>query len=146
MNAKNYLMNKMKNIWNHKLTVLIRYYVSIVIFVIFSAGMTGCKTTEYVEVPVERSPLNIKDLPVLKPRNIEWHIITPENQKEVFKELSKDKYDQVLFGLTDDGYENLSLNLAELRTYIIQQRLIIQSYKDYYEGKEGKENEEEKPN
>jgi len=38
-----------------------------------------------------------------------------------------------LFGLTDDGYESLSVTMAELRNHIAAQRQIIIKYKEYYE-------------
>ena len=41
--------------------------------------------------------------------------------------------DPVLFGLTDEGYEALSKNFAQIRHYIQKQNLIIDSYKKYYE-------------
>jgi hypothetical protein len=39
----------------------------------------------------------------------------------------------VLFGLTDDGYETLSLTMAELRNFIAQQRAVTTKYREYYE-------------
>ena len=47
----------------------------------------------------------------------------------------KEKMDPVLFGLTDDGYEALSKNFAQIRHYIQKQNLIIEAYKKYYEPK-----------
>jgi hypothetical protein len=106
--------------------------------------LTGCasfdffggpkvKPIEVKTVAQDKVPLNLKEPSPLEPRKVEWFIITPENANEVFAELEKKKYDVVLFGLTDDGYENLSLNMAEIRTYILKQRAVIKSYKDYYE-------------
>jgi hypothetical protein len=39
----------------------------------------------------------------------------------------------VVFGLTDDDYQQLALTIAELRNFIATQRNIIIKYKDYYE-------------
>ena len=41
--------------------------------------------------------------------------------------------DPVLFGLSDDDYETLSKNFAQIRAYMLQQQLIIEKYRDYYE-------------
>ena len=41
-----------------------------------------------------------------------------------------------MFALTDNGYEKLALNFADIRNKIAEQRQIILSYKDYYEPKE----------
>jgi hypothetical protein len=35
--------------------------------------------------------------------------------------------------MTDKGYEQLSLTMAEIRNYIAQQRAILIKYKEYYE-------------
>lgn len=88
------------------------------------------------KVAEAKTKLNIKDLEPVTPRRIKWFIITEENSNEIFADLEKKKYDPVLFGLTDDDYENLSMNLVELRKYIIQQKEIIKAYKDYYESED----------
>ena len=41
-----------------------------------------------------------------------------------------------IIGLTPDGYQNLSVNIAELRRYIKQQNAAIQAMKNYYEKKD----------
>lgn len=112
--------------------------------VLSSIALSGCasfdffggpkvKPLEIKTVQQEKVQLNAQEPAPLEPRKIQWFIITPENADEVFAELEKKKYDVVLFGLTDDGYENLSLNMSELRAYILKQRSVIKAYKDYYE-------------
>ena len=83
----------------------------------------------------ERVKLNLADPPPLKTRDIKWVIITRENAEHVFKELESKGVDVVIFGLTDEGYEQLALTMAELRNYVSTQRSIIIKYKDYYEPK-----------
>jgi hypothetical protein len=39
----------------------------------------------------------------------------------------------VLFGLTSDGYQQLSMTIAEMRSFIATQRQIIIKYREYYE-------------
>ena len=53
---------------------------------------------------------------------------------EVISELQKVNSNIALFALTDVGYENLSLNNAEILKLLSQQRSIIAAYKSYYEG------------
>ena len=65
-------------------------------------------------------------------REIDWILITPETSQEVFSAQKKTGRPLVLFGLTDDGYERLSLNISEIRMYISQQQSIINAYKRYY--------------
>ncbi len=48
--------------------------------------------------------------------------------------LKNDKNgDYALFALTDNGYEKLALNFADIRNKLAEQRQIILSYKEYYE-------------
>ena len=82
---------------------------------------------------VERTPLNLKEPAPFKGRELGWIIITPENAEEVWKKLKESNTDVVLFAITDDGYEQLALTMAELRNVIAQQRAIIIKYKEYYE-------------
>ena len=109
------------------------------------SNLTGCasfdifgsseKPIEVVSEPIERTPLNIPDPDPLKIKGTTWIIITKENAEEVFKKLESDKDSVVLFGLTDNGYQQLSMTIAEMRTFIVTQRDIIAKYKEYYEPK-----------
>ena len=51
----------------------------------------------------------------------------------MFAKLKEKNLDPVLFGLTDDGYEALSKNFAQIRHYIQKQKLQLDTYKNYYE-------------
>lgn len=100
--------------------------------------LTGCATKEVQPVvisavPVEKTALALKDPEPIKTRKVQWFVITPQNAESVFAELQKKKYSLVLFGLTDDGYENLSLNIAEIRAYMTEQKAIVNAYREYYE-------------
>jgi hypothetical protein len=105
--------------------------------------LTGCasfnlfgsrvKPVEIQTKAVERTPLNLAAPAPLKSKPVEWILITPQNAEEVWTKLREKNADLVLFGLTDDGYEELSMTMAELRNYIAAQRQIIIKYKEYYE-------------
>ena len=119
-----------------------------IIAVIISASMLqGCallgwKAIEGIEIKkkaVDRTPLNLADPQPLKPTAPQWRVITPENQAQVFAELKSKNIDQVLFALTDDGYEELSVDIAQIRALIAQQRDIIVKYREYYEPKKTEE-------
>ena len=104
-------------------------------------GLQGCallawnavKPVEIQKKAVERTPLNLADPPPLKPTSPNWIIITPANAEQVWAELRKRNADLVLFALTDDGYEELAVDMAQIRTFIAQQREIIVRYRQYYE-------------
>jgi hypothetical protein len=101
-------------------------------------GCTNIKPIEVITTEQARVQLNLAEPKPLKPRLVKWFVITPENADEVFADMQEKKYDLVLFGLTDDGYENLAMNAAEWRKYIIEQSAIIKAYKKYYETEEKK--------
>lgn len=94
---------------------------------------SSVKPIEVQTKAVERTRLNLADPAPLKGRELSWIIITPENAEEVWKRLKEENTDVVLFAVTDDGYEQLALTMAELRNFIAQQRAIIVKYKEYYE-------------
>lgn len=58
-------------------------------------------------------------------RKFEFIVITPENVDEVFANMKGDK---ALFALTSKGYENIALNLSDIRSLIQQQKAIIAIY------------------
>jgi len=104
------------------------------------SGCSSIKELEIFKKEVKRAPL---DLPLpypIKLDNINWIVITQKNYEKVFEDLKKNKKDVVLFGLTDDGYEQLAINFAQVRKYIILNRNVLMQYKKYYEGdKDGSE-------
>ena len=63
---------------------------------------------------------------------IEWVIVTEANVDQVFAQLEKKKYDAVVFGVNDKGYESLSVNLAKIRQLVEQQKAVIVAYDKYY--------------
>lgn len=100
-----------------------------------SFGLFGnsVKPIEIQTKAAERTKLNLQEPAPLNGRIPQWYIITPENAEAIFAELKEKNIDVVLFALTDEGYEQLALNMAEIRNYIANQRSIIIKYKEYYE-------------
>jgi hypothetical protein len=105
-------------------------------------GLQGCaafnwgkdvKGISIVKQERERTPLNLPNPQPLKPTPPQWIVITPENQAQVFESLQKQGIDPVLFGITDDGYERLSVDTANTRNYIDALRRILEEYRRYYE-------------
>ena len=70
-------------------------------------------------------------------------IITSENADEVFAKMKEDGKDPVLFGLSDDDYEILAKNFAQIRAFIIQQGMTLKQYKEYYESEEDKDDKKD---
>jgi hypothetical protein len=91
------------------------------------------KPVEIQTKAVERTRLDIPFPNPVTAKPIEWIIITPENADQIWAKLKESNTDIVLLGLTDNGYEQLSVTIAELRNMIAAQRQIIIKYKEYYE-------------
>ena len=115
---------------------------NLLILLLSSSLLSGCTTFGLFDsidpikvqtIAADKLKLNISDPAPIKPKELKWFIITPENAEQIFAELQKKSYDVVLFGLTDDGYKDLSLNFAEMRKYLLEEKGIINPYKDYYE-------------
>ena len=66
----------------------------------------------------------VKEVLTIKPK---------DNMEEIFSEIEKKDQDMVFFALTDDGYKALSLSIADMRRFIVQQNAVIKAYKQYYE-------------
>ena len=90
------------------------------------------KVIEISAKPVEKPQLVVPQADPLNLRKVEWIVITPENVNDVMSKLSASGGKVAIFGLTDKGYENLSMNINDLRTYITQLQAIIVAYEGYY--------------
>ena len=105
------------------------------------AILSGCSSTsirpiEISATPIEKPQLILPPADQLSLKDIEWIIINKENVEEVFAQLQADKKDPALIGLSDEGYELLSLNYSDIMAYIQQQNAIITAYRNYYEKSE----------
>ena len=93
------------------------------------------KPVEITTKAADKTPLALPDPEPINTSPIVWYIITPENYQEVFKKLADEGHDVVLFGVTDDGYQELAVLIADVRNHINQQREILKRYREYYEPK-----------
>lgn len=110
--------------------------ISIILVGIILTSCSRVQKIETVKTEVKRAPLNLDKPAIPEQEELNWIIINSENAEEVFAKLKENNTDPVLFGLTDDEYEDLSKNFAQIRNYIIQQNFIIDKYKEYYESEE----------
>jgi len=107
--------------------------------------LTGClrlnDIPEPIQIrtkPIEKPELTLPKADELVQRKVEWVLITPENHEDAFIQVKDKGRPLVLFGLTDESYENISLNLSDIRMYISQQHAIIDAYENYYKQAESK--------
>jgi len=99
----------------------------------FLTSCSSIKPLEVFNLEVKREPLNLDQPEIADFEDLDWYIITSDNAEEMFAKLKEKNLDPVLFGLTDDGYEALSKNFAQIRHYIQKQKLQLETYKNYYE-------------
>jgi hypothetical protein len=82
--------------------------------------------------PIEKPKLVLPAPEVLRMKEVKWVLLTPENFEEKLKDFEKSGRPIVFFALTDEGYENISMNFSSIRAYIQQQQAIIAAYENYY--------------
>jgi hypothetical protein len=97
--------------------------------------LTACtRQQQIVEKPVfiEKPELMVPSVSPAEQYSVEWHVITKENVLPLIDEFERNGQQFVLFAVTPAGYQNLSLNMAEIRRYIEQQNAVVLAYRDYY--------------
>ena len=90
------------------------------------------KSVEISTQPVNKPELELPETDEIRLRAVDWTLITPENVEEVFSKAEESGRPVVFFALTDKGYENLGLNISDIRSLIQQQQTIIAAYENYY--------------
>ena len=98
--------------------------------------LSSCSSVQEIEIfkkEVPRAKLDLPDPETPRIQDLNWIIITSENAEEVFAKLKEQNVDPVLFGLTDDDYETLAVNFAQIRAFMIKQKLTLEQYREYYE-------------
>jgi type IV pilus biogenesis protein CpaD/CtpE len=82
-----------------------------------------------------------KNIPIVeRPKGLKltspyFHVVTAENIDEFIEKFKKSNGSELVFyAISVRDYENLSLNLAELRRYIEQQQAIIVYYETAIDG------------
>jgi hypothetical protein len=121
---------------------------------LLASSLTGCasfdlgfgkeKSIQVTTKALDKTPLDIPAPDPLKLKSMQWVVVTPANQEEIFAQLEAEGSDAVIFALTPDGYQSLAITIAELRNMINTQRNIILKYKEYYEPKKEEKVEEKK--
>ena len=117
------------------------YWVSFfkgVILVLVILALTGCsiggeKKIKIFSVEQPREKLDYPMPTALQLEELKWIIITSENADEVFAKLEAAGIDPVLFGITDQDYQVLARNFAQIRQKLQETNNLLEEYKKYYE-------------
>ena len=110
---------------------------SLIVCALLSLTLIGCSSSPKVITikaePIDPVPLILPDVDRIELESTKFYVVTELNYQKVFDELREKNYDPVIFGVTDDGYEILSVNNAKVLQMVQQQRAIIKAYKEYYD-------------
>ena len=103
--------------------------------------MPTAKPVEVVTI-AEPVPLYHPPLPLeVGLVDIDWEILTPDLMKEYLEDYENGSAPAIAYySLTSKEYENLSMNMAEIKRYLRDTLSIVKYYRDY----DKKDNEEEK--
>lgn len=103
--------------------------------------MTSCTKTfdvgNVAKIAIPREQLNPPNVDKIILEKPQWFIITEENFQSKFDEISSKNFTPVFFGLTDKGYETLSVNIKKTMSLAEQQQALIKAYRQYYDANEG---------
>lgn len=98
--------------------------------------ISGCTSMpqrlEVSATPIEKPQLVLPKADQVNMREVKWIVLTPDNWEQAVVELKKTGRPIVIFGLTDQGYEDLGLNFSDIRALVQQQQTIIGAYEGYY--------------
>ena len=115
---------------------------SLILLFLTISGCSIFRSPKPIETIVTKTVIQKQNVPIMnrpKPvalNPVEWFIITEENLAEFILDFKKVNTEFVVAAMTIKGYENLSLNVAELRRYINQQKSLIVYYEDSVKPKE----------
>lgn len=103
--------------------------------------LSACASQEKVVVQTE---IIKADIPIqARPKsvslsNIKFYVVTKENLNDFLKVFEKENNDIVFYSISVKDYEKMSLNIAELRRFILQQDKIIVYYEKAVKKEENK--------
>ena len=90
--------------------------------------------TEQVKLDIFQPPLPQE----IRMENVRWYVITEVNLEEKIAEIKQDLGGEfAIMAMTPQGYENMAINMQELRRYILQQKEIILYYREATKSDDG---------
>ena len=119
------------------------------LFLLLLSSLTACnlfKPEKEIVTQVEYVDRTIPIQPRPKPvtlYDIEFYAVTSENLDEFLERFEKDNGDVVFFAISVPDYENIALNMGELRRFIESQTAIIVYYEENANPKKVEETDEE---
>ena len=111
--------------------------MSKLIIILLALSMTGCSILSKPEERIVTRTVTVApDIPLKQPprpismTDVNWYVVTTDNIAEFEKRFENDNSDLVFFALSVPHYQNLSVNLADIKRFIEQQKAIIVYYEE----------------
>lgn len=122
----------------------LKNYLIVLSLILLSSGCSSWKPltevvteTKIIErnIPTQERPkqVNLED--------IKWYVVTERNMDDFIKRFEDENGTLVFYAMSVRDYETLSLNMADLKRYILQQKEIIVYYEESVKPKEEKTDE-----
>jgi len=95
--------------------------------------LSGCSWWQQEKVVVQTKlvkpdiPLQVKPKPVTL-NDVKFYVVTKDNLNDFLKKFEKENSELVFYAISVRDYEDLAINLSELRRYLLQQDKIIVYY------------------
>ncbi len=112
---------------------MIKYLLLSSVLFLIACGSTPIEEVKPIEIrtiEVPRPAPIVPSVDQLRLRPVNWIVITPNNIEESFAKIQSGEV--VLFAVTTQGYENIALNISDIRSLIEQQKKIIAIYQTQY--------------
>ena len=123
----------------------LKNYSKVLSLLLLSLALSSCsswpqlKQIEVKTVEIERN-VPIQNRPrQLDLSSIKWYVVTEENFEEFKKRFTAENGEFLFYAISVRDYETLSLNMADIKRYIEQQKNIIVYYEDAVKPREKEE-------
>ena len=112
----------------------LRKHLTVLSLSVVLLATTGCSWLRPEPEIITRTVTVAPDIPLKSaPRpitmtDVNWYVVTTDNIEEFEARFENENSDLVFFALSVPHYQNLSVNLSDIRRYIEQQQAIILYY------------------
>jgi hypothetical protein len=122
----------------------LKNYLIVLSLILLSSGCSSWKPltevvteTKIIErnIPTQERPKQVSL------EDIQWYVVTEKNMDDFISRFEDENGTLVFYAMSVRDYETLSLNMADLKRYILQQKEIIVYYEGSVEPKKEEENE-----
>ena len=117
----------------------LKNYLIVLSLILLSSGCSSWKPLTEVVTETKIIERNIPTQERPKQVNLEditWYVVTERNMDEFIKRFEDENGTLVFYAMSVRDYETLSLNMADLKRYILQQKEIIVYYEESVKPKE----------